>query len=53
MASDLGGINEGLKSTTSGFNNMIDTIQGIEFWIDQSLQQFFNGLAYFTHLFGG
>jgi len=53
MAADVTGFNEGLKQTTSTFNQMIDTIQGIQIWWNDGLQNFFNGLAFFSHLLGG
>jgi len=53
MAADVGGFNEGLKQTTGSFNQMIDTIQGIQIWFAQSMDSFFNGLAFFSHLLGG
>lgn len=53
MTADVGGFNEGLRQTTGSFNQMIDTIQAIEFWISHSLDGFFHGMAYFNHLLGG
>ena len=53
MAADVTGFNEGLKQTTNSFNQMIDTIQGIQFWFSNSLDNFFNGIAFFQHLLGG
>jgi len=53
MAADVGGFNEGLRQTTGSFNQFIDTLQGIETWISHSMDGFFNGLAFFSHLLGG
>lgn len=53
MAADVGGFNEGLKGVTNNFNSIVDTIQGIQVWISHSMDSFFNGLAFFSHLLGG
>jgi len=53
MASDVSGFNEGLKQTTNSFNQMIDTIQGIQFWINDSLNNFLHGIDFFSKLLGG
>jgi hypothetical protein len=53
MAADVTGFNEGLRETTNSFNQMIDTIQGIQAWLSHSMDGFFNGLDFFSHLLGG
>ena len=52
MAADVSGMNEGLKGFTNSFNQMIDTIQQIQFTLSHSMDGFFNGLSFFGKLFG-
>jgi len=53
MAADVGSMNEGLKQGTNSFNQIIDTIQGMQFWLSHSLDDFFSGIEFFKNLFGG